>query len=152
MWLLNALTVWLKSYAVGTDETSRYYSLYFNDEEFVTLTSFSGDSAAALVVFEYVASVGWLIVIYVFLFLGARRKELKSIFEFFSQVSPPCVAAMLAMVIFDIKSFATEFEYSTSEWLRAFPIPIVFPPSPSSIFRWLLRLSSCTEVVSLFRD
>ena len=116
----------LKSYAVGTDETSRYYSLYFDDEVFITLNSFAGDSASALVAFEYVASVGWLIVIYVFLFLGARREELKRIFEFFSQVSPPCVAAMLAIVIYDINSYATEFEYSTSEWLTAFPIPVVF--------------------------
>ena len=66
----------LKSYAVGTQETSRFYSLYFNDKEFVTLNRCTGNSASALVACEYAASIGWLIIIYTVLFLSRYRTQL----------------------------------------------------------------------------
>ena len=116
----------LKSYAVGTEETSRFYSLYFNDEVFVTLNRCTGNSASALVACQYAASIGWLVVMYTILFLSRYRKQLISIVCFFSQVSPPCVAVVVIIVVYDIHSYTTQYEYSTSEWLRAFPIPIVF--------------------------
>ena len=72
------------------------------------------------------ASISWLGVVYALLFLATRRDEVGRVLEFLSVASPPCVVGILAIVVYDIDSCATEFENSTLEWLRAFPIPIIF--------------------------
>ena len=115
----------LKSYAVGSQEKERYYSLYFNEQTFVVIGNNVHGTTNALVICEYFASVGSLVVIYIALLLS-KSTLFSRVGKFFSDISIPCFAVMLTILIKDILSYHKSFHY-TSEWLRSFPIPIVFP-------------------------
>ena len=116
----------LKSYALDyTTKEDRYYSLYFDGEQFVVLGNDVHGTTLALIVCEYFGTLGSLITIYTLLLL-TKLDAFRSIRVIFSEVSVPCVAAMLFIVIKDIVSYCQAVD-KTSEWSYAFPIPFVFP-------------------------
>ena len=115
----------LKSYAVGSQEKERYYSLYFDEQTFIVIGNSVHGTTNALVICEYFASVGSLIVIYIALLLS-KSTLFSRVGKFLSDISIPCFAVKLTILIKDILSYHKSFHY-TSEWLRSFPIPIVFP-------------------------
>lgn len=123
---LPSLLLQLKTFTVHDKQTEYYYSMYFNDEKFIVLGNSVRDSTFALVLCEYFACVGALVVIYTVLVL-CKYESFAPFRKTLSDISIPCLVFSLAILIKDIYSYSVSFQYVSTEWYRAFPIPIVVP-------------------------
>ncbi len=100
--------------------------MYFNSEKFVVLGNSVRSSTSALVICEYFASSGAVLVIYTILFL-CKYELFSSLSRALSYISVPCLVATLTIFIKDIYSYSVSFRYVSTEWYLAFPMPYVFP-------------------------
>ena len=100
--------------------------MYFNNEKFVVLGNSIRSSTSALVICEYFASGGALLVIYTILML-CRYELFYPMSRVMSYVSVPCLVATITILIKDIYSYTESFRYVSVEWNLAFPMPYVFP-------------------------